>query len=156
MQRIVGKGLVTKEPKTKAGQRTVDLPSTIVTLLSEVKQKQAANKEKLGADYQDNDLVFCLADGRPLDPHGLSRRFHKLTLQAGFPNLRFHDLRHTHATLLFAQGEKVHTVQERLGHEDPSTTISIYGHALPGSQKAAADRFDRAFGDPSNDGQTEK
>ncbi|HHY93113.1 MAG TPA: tyrosine-type recombinase/integrase, partial [Firmicutes bacterium] len=67
---------------------------------------------------------------------------HKLAKDAGFPDLRFHDLRHTHASLMLAAGEELTVVQQRLGHEKPTTTAAIYAHAIPGRQKEAADRFE--------------
>lgn len=127
-QRIVGKGYITKEPKTEAGKRIIDIPKSLLLLLKQMSQ--------------DNDLVFCLQDGRQLDPSNLSRRFHRLAVKCNFPDVRFHDLRHTHASLLLANGEQLHVVQQRLGHEKPSTTADIYGHVIPGQQQAAAKRFD--------------
>jgi len=145
-QRIVGKGYITKEPKTTAGKRIIDIPNSLFMLLKQIKKEQIENQLKLGSKYQNNDLIFCLQDGRQLDPSNLSRRFHHLAVKNDFPNLRFHDLRHTHASLLLANGEQLHVVQQRLGHEKPSTTADIYGHVIPGQQQAAAERFDSLFG----------
>jgi integrase len=145
MQRITGKGLVFKAaPKTKAGFRIVELPSTVVTLLSGIRRKQNEIKIFMGKDYyQEHDLVFCQDNGRPHDPDGVSRRFHALAIEAGFPKLRFHDMRHTHATLMLNAGEDPRVVQKRLGHQKPSTTINIYGdHLERRLQREAADRFE--------------
>ncbi|NLG85759.1 MAG: site-specific integrase [Firmicutes bacterium] len=142
LQRIAGKGYITKAPKTEAGTREVALPSSVVALLRRLKKEQAEARLRLGPAWCENGLVFCLEDGRPLDPSNFSRRFHQLAVDAGFPDLRFHDLRHTHASLMLAAGEKITVVQERLGHEKPTTTAAIYAHAIPGRQREAADRFE--------------
>lgn len=145
MQRIIGKGLIFKAaPKTKAGFRIVELPSTVVTLLYEIRRKQNEIKLFMGEDYyQEHDLVFCQDNGRPHDPDGVSRRFHALAVEAGFPELRFHDMRHTHATLMLDAGEDPRIVQKRLGHQKPSTTLNIYGnHIEKQLQREAADRFE--------------
>ena len=97
------------------------------------------------------DLVFCQYDGRPLDPDGVSHRFKKACRAAGVPNMRFHDLRHNFASWALGDGEKIHVVQELLGHEEASTTIDIYGEAMPGSHRAAVDRFDKKYGDQFKD-----
>lgn len=142
LQRITGQGYITKAPKTEAGAREVALPASVVALLKHIKKDQPEARLRLGPAWQENGLVFCLEDGRPLDPSNFSRRFHKLATDAGFPDLRFHDLRHTHASLMLAAGEELTVVQQRLGHEKPTTTAAIYVHAIPGRQKEAADRFE--------------
>lgn len=145
MQRITKKGLIFKPaPKTKAGFRFVELPPTVVTLLKEIRRKQNEIKLFMGKDYyQEHDLVFCQDNGRPHDPDGVSRRFHKLAVEAGFPDMRFHDMRHTHATLMLDAGEDLRIVQKRLGHRKPSTTLNTYGnHIEKRLQREAADRFE--------------
>jgi integrase len=95
VQRIIGKGLVFKDcPKTESGFRAIDLPASVLNALRQAKRKQAEMKLCLGPDYQDRNLVFCLPDGRPLSPDGVSRRFHEYAVAAGFPDVRFHDTRH--------------------------------------------------------------
>ncbi len=147
VQRIIGQGLVFKDcPKTESGFRTIDLPASVLTVLRQVKRKQAEMKLCLGPDYQDRNLIFCLPDGRPFDLPNVSRTFHKLVKEQGLDGFRFHDCRHTHASLLLADGEQLHVVQQRLGHRDATTTANIYGHAIPGQQKAAIDRFESKYG----------
>lgn len=92
------------------------------------------------------DLVFCQYNGKPLDPDGVSKRFKKACRAAGFPDMRFHDLRHNFASWMLADSEQLHVVQELLGHEKASTTEDIYAEAMPGSHKAAMDRFDKKYG----------
>jgi integrase len=88
-------------------------------------------------------LVFCDADGGPLRKSNVIRRsFHPLLRRAGLPHIRFHDLRHTHATLLLSQGVHPKVVAERLGHASIAMTLDIYSHVLPSMGKEAAQRLD--------------
>lgn len=145
LQRIIGEGLIFKPPKTEAGQRWIALPATIVALLGEIHRGQAKHKLKLGADYAKHNLVFCLPDGNPLDPDGVTRRFHTAAAEAGY-NIRFHDMRHMFASWMLADGEMLQVVQNILGHEQPSTTQDTYGEALPNMQKEAVGRYDKKYG----------
>ncbi len=99
-----------------------------------------------GAAWQDIDLVFTSRLGGPIEKQNLSRRsFQPLLAAAGLPKIRFHDLRHSAATLLLTQGIHPKIVQERLGHANISVTVDIYSHVLPTLQQDAADRLDRFF-----------
>ena len=131
------------EPKTKAGRRVVSLSGAAVEALRE--RKLAQNKERLrAATWEDNDLVFANLRGRPIEKGNLLRRsFAPLLERAGLPHLRFHDLRHTAATLLLAEGVHPKVVQERLGHASIATTMDVYSHVLPSLQVDAAERMDR-------------
>lgn len=99
-------------------------------------------------DHTDLDLVFCQPDGKPLHLHNIvCRDFRRVTKKAGLPRIRFHDLRHSHATDLLAHGEHPKVVQERLGHYDPAFTLRVYSHVLPGMQAQAVARLqERLFG----------
>ena len=99
----------------------------------------------LGLGLQDDDLVFSKPDGKPLDPSTITHTFRKIVKRAGLPALRFHDLRHTHASLMLKQGTHPKIVQERLGHASIQITLDTYSHVAPGLQEAAATRFDEAF-----------
>ena len=90
----------------------------------------------------DSDLVFSHPDGKPLDPGVISHTFAKVLRKAGLPHIRFHDLRHTHATLLLKGGVHPKIVSERLGHANIGITLDTYSHVLPGLQERAAERFD--------------
>jgi hypothetical protein len=85
-----------------------------------------------------DDLVFLYPDARPLRPDYLSERFLLLSKQVGLRRIRFHDLRHTHATIALRAGVPVKVVSERLGHASPTITLTIYGHVIPGMQADAA------------------
>jgi integrase len=91
----------------------------------------------LGAP-KDNDLVFTAIDGAPLHPVQFSDRFDRLVKAAGVPRIRFHDLRHTHATLALRAGVHPKVVADRLGHSTISVTLDTYSHAIPGLQEEAA------------------
>lgn len=136
-------GWVFTTPKTKAGRRTVALSGMAVEALRE--RRLAQNKQRLQADaWEDNDLVFANELGRPIEKGNLLRRsFQPLLKRAGLPHLRFHDLRHTAASLMLAEGIHPKVVQERLGHANISTTLDTYSHVLPGLQADAAERMDR-------------
>jgi len=88
-------------------------------------------------------LVFSRPDGSPLDPGVVTHTFTKVIAKAGLPRLRFHDLRHTHATLMLKAGVHPKIVQERLGHGSIAVTLDIYSHVVTGLQETAAQRFER-------------
>lgn len=126
------------EPKTDHGRRAVALDSATVTALRAHRKAQAAEKLALGPAYQDRELVFCREDGTPLWPRSLSRTFSRLAKKAELPTIRFHDLRHTHATLALQAGVHPKVVSERLGHATVSITLDTYSHAVPAMQEDAA------------------
>lgn len=137
LQYISGQGIMFKSPKTEKSRRQIPLMPIVAITLRKLKKEQAQEKLIHGISYEDNDLVFCLENGHPLDPNVLGRRFRKLVDKHGHPELRFHDLRHTCATLLLAAGVDAKKVQDIMGHESISTTLDIYGHVLPTMQKEA-------------------
>ena len=93
----------------------------------------------------DHDLVFAHYDGSPLDPSTVSHAFAKIARRAGLAHVRFHDLRHTHASLMLFQGVNPKVVSERLGHSTVALTLDVYSHVTPGIQEAAALRFEEAL-----------
>jgi integrase len=133
-------------PKTKAGRRSIALPESCVTALRKHRAMQNAERLRLGALWEDNNFVFTNRTGGPLHPNSLALQFKQLTKLANLPTIRFHDLRHTSATLLLAQGVHAKIVQERLGHSDISMTLNRYSHVTPDMQRTAADKLDVAFG----------
>ena len=100
----------------------------------------------MGEPLTDADLVFSYPDGRPLDPGTVTHTFTRTLSRAGLSHLRFHDLRHTHATLMLKAGVHPKIVQERLGHGSIAVTLDIYSHAVSGIQEAAAQRFEETLG----------
>jgi len=99
----------------------------------------------LGPAYNHHDLVCPLSDGSPWDPNSLSSAFAKLIRSSGLPAIRFHDLRHSHATLLLKHGIHPKIVSERLGHSTVGLTLDTYSHVLPGMQEQAAMTLEKAL-----------
>ena len=106
---------------------------------------QAADKLKLGPAYQDNDLVFPTRDGTAWRPDSFSSQFSALVRYHKLPHVRFHDLRHTHATQLLKQGVHPKIVSERLGHSNIAITLDTYSHVLPGMQESAIEALDASL-----------
>jgi len=118
-------------------------PST-VSVLREHKEAHEILRETLGLTPSDNDLVFCHYDGTPYRPDSISHAWRKLAIKTGV-DVRLHDARHTHASLMLKQGIHPKVVQERLGHASISTTLDTYSHVVPGLQQAAANCFDEVI-----------
>ncbi len=142
LQRLSGRGLVFSEPKSQAGKRAVVLSAIVVSRLRSHRVIQAYERLFAGEQWQENDLVFPSTIGTPWDPRNLYKHFKLLLKRVGLPDIRFHDLRHTAATLMLQQGIHPKVVQERLGHADISLTLSTYSHVLPDIQGEAAEKFD--------------
>ena len=87
------------------------------------------------------NLFFATEIGRPIDPRNFTRQFGKVLSGAGLPSIRFHDMRHSHATILLMLNEHPKIVQERLGHSTISMTLDTYSHLLPGLQERATDKI---------------
>ena len=129
-------------PKTKYGQRRVVVGSKALVKLREHQEKQQIERKLADDKWEDNDLIFPNKNGRPMDARSLLRNFKRLLKNAGLPEIRFHDLRHTAASLMLNNGVDVLIVSRRLGHSKPSVTLNIYGHLMPGMQQKAADLMD--------------
>jgi integrase len=126
-----------QETKTDSSKRSIKVESETISRLKQHKADQA--KEKLQAeDWTDHGLVICTSKGTPMSGDNLSARFRHIIKETGLPPLRFHDLRHTHATLLLKQGLNPKIVQERLGHSSISVTLDTYSHVTPNLQETAA------------------
>jgi len=141
----IRKEFIIKEPKTLHSKRAVSLSPSLAVLLREFREDQEVMRKKIGNPLTDEDFVFSWPDGRPLDPDVVTKAFHRIAGKAGLTNIRLHDLRHTHATLMLKAGVHPKVVSERLGHANIGITLDIYSHVLPGLQEAAAEKFDRIF-----------
>lgn len=127
-------------PKNGRG-RIINLTRQAVEALKAHRAAQNAERLKAGSLWQDHGLVFCTHGGKPLDSHNVARTsFKPLLKRAELPSIRFHDLRHTCATLLLSQGHHPRLVQELLGHSSVALTLDRYSHVMPGmgEQTAAA------------------
>ncbi len=141
-----GRGLRFKEPKTYRSRRYVTLPSFTVEILRRHKIAQAKERLSLGPAYVDHDLICPRADGKPWAPASFSAEFTKMIRRTDLPQIRFHDLRHTHATQLLRQGVHPKIVSERLGHSKVGLTLDTYSHVVPGMQEEAAQKIDAVLG----------
>jgi len=132
-------------PKTARGRRTVAIGPDLIALLQRVRTAQKADRLACGPAYQDHGLVFQTPLGTPLHHRNVDRLLAQLIRRAGVPPIRFHDLRHTHAALLIADGWDPRLIADRLGHAQIAFTLQVYGHLFPGRQQEAATRLDRLF-----------
>jgi len=143
LHRYPGEGLVSEEAKTDHSNRVIALPRTVVGSLRHHKFKLAEEQARLGDAWTEQNLVFPNAIGQPIEPSGFRKRWWpRLVKKSGLPYIRFHDLRHTAATLLLARGIPVKVVSEMLGHAGVSITLDLYGHVLPHMQQQAAATMD--------------
>lgn len=99
--------------------------------------------------YVDNDFVICREDGTCFTPFALNQRYRKDVKKAKLPYIRFHDLRHTHATMLLSLGENPKVVSERLGHSTVQMTLDTYSHVLPNLQENLSENLGRALAENS-------
>jgi len=141
-------GLVFEEPKTQRSRRCVVLPAFMHDYLRRQRERQLARHDELGMAWQETGLVVDRGDGGPLNPDTLSSGWTTFLRSRGLPRVRFHDLRHAHATLLLLQGVHPKIVSERLGHASVGITLDTYSHVLPSLQSQAAEAFDSLF--PTN------
>jgi integrase len=130
---------VFEEAKTPHSRRRIALPQIAVKALEEQRAQQASERTKLDGAWHDLGLVFANTLGGPYDASNLRNWFYRMLERAALPRIRFHDLRHTAATLLLARGVHVKVVSEMLGHANIGITLAIYGHVLPHMQQYAAD-----------------
>ena len=144
----IGSELVFQEPKTPSGRRAVALSPACVAALRAHRIRQCDQRRLLGSAWRDLNLVFTTADGGPIAPRSLIRRFKQLTAQADFPAIPFHGNRHTHATLLLRNDVRAKVVGERLGHSSISITLDTYSHVLPDMQRHAVAGIDAALFGP--------
>ena len=134
------------EPKTANSRRTVWLPDRVIDALERQQDTQDAQRRKAGPAWREFGLVFSSRTGTPLDTYHVSQRhFASLLKKAELPHMRFHDLRHSGATIWLSQGVPVKVVSEMLGHADVSTTLRIYAHVIEGSQAQAVSVMDKLF-----------
>ena len=145
LHQLRGGKYIFSEPKTKRSRRQIALSPSLAIVLWEHWLKQEHARKLLGKPLESTDLVFSHPDGRPIRPDSVTRAFPEIAKSVGLRNVRLHDLRHAHATILLQQGVNPKIVQERLGHSSVSTTLDIYSHVLPGLQEAAARQFDESF-----------
>ncbi len=138
-------GLRFKQPKTQKSRRSISLPSIMVDALKKHRVEQAELYLKIGQGWDEVGLVCTKLAGEPIDPNTLTGGFANLVRKTNIPKVRFHDLRHTHATQLLREGIHPKVAQERLGHTSISVTLDLYSHVMPGMQEDAASKVDIAL-----------
>jgi integrase len=144
------RGLYLKD--TKSHQvRALDLPAFAVAALRRHRARQNEERLRQGPHWHDTGHVFTTPVGTPIDASNLSRKFNKVLAEAGLPRIRWHELRHSAAALMLAQGATMQEVQAMLGHAELTVTMKYYGHLVPGALRALADRMDAAFGTDTDD-----
>jgi len=116
---------------------------------------QVRDRARFGDRYIEQDLVFATHQGRPLMHRNVFREFKRLLLKANLPDIRFHDLRHTNATLMLGQGVHPKVVQERLGHSQVGITLNTYSHVLPGLGREAIERLGATLQDGGEEAEGE-
>ncbi len=139
--------LVLKEPKTKKSRRCIPIPADLVAGLKNIQHQQKQDKFSFGKGYDTRGFICAWEDGRPFDPDYVSKAWAKIIKNDNdIPNgVRFHDLRHTHATILLSQDVNIKIIQERLGHESITTTGDIYSHVTPAMQQKAVNILEQVF-----------
>ncbi|PAE35422.1 hypothetical protein CHI06_23520 [Bacillus sp. 7884-1] len=127
LQEVKKVGLTFKEPKS-GKSRSITVTPTFTKEMKKVYKQQLENKLLFGQAYHDLDLVFAQKNGKPIQPTEMARNYLMVVESCGLPYIRFHDLRHTHATLLLQQGVHPKVVSERLGHSTIGITMDTYTH----------------------------
>lgn len=144
---LTGNGLLIKGTKSDSSERVVSLPGSMMKELKEYHLQWRKDKMRLADRWTENEreLIFCNEHGQHLYPSSPSNWWSKFVKKYEFRYIRLHNLRHTSASLLIAQGVHAKIISERLGHSDISITMNTYGHALKSADRAAADKFEMLF-----------
>jgi len=131
------------EPKSERSRRTIALPAVIVDALKTHRKEQLEERLVAGGEWRDSGLVFTNTRGGALDEWKLGDQLHAMLEAAKLPRVRFHDLRHSCASFLLAQGVGPRAIMEILGHSQISLTLDTYSHLMPGGHEEAADKMDQ-------------
>lgn len=133
-----GSRLVTTDTKTSLSRRAVNLPVPMLKTLLDHEVRQGAQRGHLGTSWIDSGFIFTSSIGTPIDPRNLYREFQKVCRSAGLGDWHPHELRHSAASLMLAQGVKIQVVSQVLGHSSIRMTADVYGHLLDPDRKEAA------------------
>lgn len=141
-----GTKLIFKEPKTEESKRSISAPYDLLKLLKEHKKKQIELKIRSGGEYNNKHNLVCTRDsGEPLNTSSFSHAFGDFIKRRDIPHVRFHDLRHTNATLMLLSGTAPKVASSRLGHSTISITMDLYSHVLKDMNKDAADKLNEVI-----------
>ncbi|MGS2590556.1 tyrosine-type recombinase/integrase [Streptomyces hebeiensis] len=149
LQRTGTGGLTTLPTKTRASERRIALPARCLRSLKRHHEEQQRDRDTAGAEWQHNGYVFTTPQGRAIDPTNLTRTFTTLLRKAGLRRIRFHDLRHSTATLLLEQGVELVVIKELLGHAHIGVTATVYAHVRLRLQRDAIDTLSTTLGSPA-------
>jgi integrase len=141
------KGYTLTTLKTKSSKRQIAIPEFILNELRTQKNSQDEWSGLVGDLFQNQDLVFCTHTGTVQDPRNVIRVMKRIIKIAKVRAIRFHDLRHTHASILIAAGVDIVNVSAQLGHVNPKITLEFYAHLLPNSSSKVADMFHNTIRD---------
>ena len=146
LQRINGK-LQLVEPKTRRSRRSLAMPATIGAALRDHQARQLTERRAAGSRWAETGLVFTTPIGTGLEGTAITKDFHRKLEHARLPQRRFHDLRHSCATLLLVQGVSPRVVMDVLGHSQIGLTMNTYSHVIPDLRREAAQRMDELIHD---------
>jgi len=144
LQRIDG-ALTLVDTKTDRSRRMLELPELVLSALDEHRATQEQEREWAGSSWKASGLIFTSKIGTPLDGTNVTKQLRALLLVANLPTCRFHDLRHTCASLMLSQGIHARVVMEQLGHSQISLTMNTYAHVIPAMSRDAADKINAIF-----------
>lgn len=147
LKRLPSGILALHQPKTKTSVRAIKLGNKTIDILQLQKIRNSMDAEKAGKLWKEQEFVFPSTVGTPMDPTNLIKAFRKLLRKADLPRIRFHDLRHTAASLMLNNGVDVLVASHRLGHARPSITLDVYGHLLPSLQVHVAEVLEGLLSD---------
>jgi integrase len=134
-----------QEPKTPSSIRRIYMDDDIIRVLKKQKVKQNLERLKFGGAYKEHNMVFAQETGEMVNPNAVNGLYGRFIKQAGLPHIRFHDLRHTHATILLQMGINPKVVAERLGHASVRTTLDVYSHVTSTMKKDLSKQFTSAM-----------
>ncbi len=133
------------DPKSKSSRRTIMLAEPAIQALQRHRERQEQERLRAGDTWTDQGLVFTTRQGGFVDPGQVWREFQRLLDKLGLPHMRFHDLRHSAATILLAMKVDLKVIQELLGHSSIVITADIYAHLLPSMQRGAMEKLGEAW-----------
>ena len=142
LQRVPGQGWTLIEPKTRAGRRIVSIGPGAIDALRRQKERQNLERAVAGKKWNELGLIFANSVGNPMDAHNLRKAFIAVLKEAGLPEIRFHDLRHTAASLMLNHNVPLLAVSRMLGHANPSITLNTYAHLYNESLSLAGQVMD--------------
>lgn len=133
---------ITKQPKSKAGNRKITVGSAVVAVLQQAKSEYEKDKAEWGPGFHDDGYVIRQPNGKPFKPDSITHKWRNFEKKHGFNHIKFHGLRHSNATALIQAGVSPKVVQARLGHADVTITLNTYTHVRPSMDQEAANKLD--------------